>query len=285
MNRRLHLITITAAILTSGCVATSDIQTKLDNISQNQEQIKNSCTGNKDQIMAEIKDIKATSTLLSSYAQDLENIKNQNNRMAKQIEKMEQSCGIADSSQNDGDSDSVTQTKEVVYDVKNTGSTYDGKIILGAKEWTLLEKYDLAVETRVDTGATTSSINAMNIEKFERDGKKWVKFNLPDDNGSLIPIEARFARETNIVQSSDTEQKQTRVVAKIKVKVGSVSKIAEFTLVDRSHMSYPLLLGREFMKDEVLVDVSKDFNQGKPKADIYINKKTFYEKNGQARID
>ncbi|MEE3208742.1 MAG: RimK/LysX family protein, partial [Pseudomonadota bacterium] len=33
----------------------------------------------------------------------------------------------------------------------------------------------------------------------------------------------------------------------------------EFTLADRSRMSYPVLLGRSFLKDVAVVDVGQEF--------------------------
>src|SRR5690606_8163018 len=38
---------------------------------------------------------------------------------------------------------------------------------------------------------------------------------------------------------------------------------AEFTLTDRSQMSYPMLLGRSFLQDVALIDVGKEFTQPK----------------------
>lgn len=280
-----HVISLLSATLVlNGCVATSDVNTKLDNISQNQTQIQNTCSNDKEEILTEIRNLKNTNENNAQQLAELRKIKDQNKAMSEQLSKLENLCKNSNSNNDNDKSSNKAQTKEVVFDNdKNSNKVYDGKSILGTKEWTLLENYDVAIETRVDTGATTSSINALNIQQFERDGKKWIKFDLPDNNGNLIPLEAKFSRSTEIVQSSESSQKQTRIVAKLKIKIGNVSKVAEFTLVDRSHMSYSLLLGREFMKDEVLVDVAKEYNQGKPKAQTYIKKKTFFNKNGELR--
>ena len=49
-----------------------------------------------------------------------------------------------------------------------------------------------------------------------------------------------------------------RPVIKLPVTVGNVSLLAEFTLTDRSKFSYPALIGRNILKDLIIVDVSYD---------------------------
>ncbi|GAM71860.1 hypothetical protein JCM19236_1485 [Vibrio sp. JCM 19236] len=48
------------------------------------------------------------------------------------------------------------------------------------------------------------------------------------------------------------------------IKLGDIREKAQFTLADRSHMTHAVLLGREFIKDIALVDVSKTYVQTKP---------------------
>lgn len=62
----------------------------------------------------------------------------------------------------------------------NIGSTSPSNnlVVLGAVENIQLEKIDQRYSARIDTGSTTSSLNAINIKEFEREGKRWVRFNL-----------------------------------------------------------------------------------------------------------
>jgi hypothetical protein len=41
--------------------------------------------------------------------------------------------------------------------------------------------------------------------------------------------------------------------------LGPLRQQTEFTLADRSEMTHPMLLGREFLQDIALVDVSKTY--------------------------
>lgn len=140
-----------------------------------------------------------------------------------------------------------------------------GKVILGEEEWVWLDSIQSFFKARIDTGATTSSLNAADIQIFERDGKEWVRFNLnhsSDINSQQAElIEAPVTRWVKVRQST-TDKAERRPVIEAWVKLGELHEKAQFTLADRSHMTYPILLGREFFKDIALVDVGKRFVQG-----------------------
>ncbi|MGF1714085.1 ATP-dependent zinc protease family protein [Photobacterium chitinilyticum] len=140
-----------------------------------------------------------------------------------------------------------------------------GKVILGEEEWVWLDSIQSFFKARIDTGATTSSLNAVDIQIFERDGKEWARFNLNhtfDGNEEKAEIvEAPVVRWVKVRQST-SEQSERRPVIEAWVKLGLLHEKAQFTLADRSQMTYPILLGREFFKDIALVDVGKKFVQG-----------------------
>ncbi|MEZ9795333.1 RimK/LysX family protein, partial [Vibrio splendidus] len=52
--------------------------------------------------------------------------------------------------------------------------------ILGGIEKVSIDSIKQSFDARVDTGATTSSLNAVDIKEFERNGKDWVRFHLAD---------------------------------------------------------------------------------------------------------
>jgi len=139
-------------------------------------------------------------------------------------------------------------------------SHIDDKTILGQAEWVYVSTVKDNFRGRIDTGATTSSINAVHIERFERDGEKWVRFNLTHAEGENAEIiEAKVVRVAKIIQSSNPDANTERLVVKLHVRIGDVSQLTEFTLTNRTHMAYPVLIGRTFMRDVILVDVSKEY--------------------------
>ena len=70
----------------------------------------------------------------------------------------------------------------------------------------------------------------------------------------------RFAR----IRQASSETVDRRPVVALTIKVGDFTDTAEFTLADRSAMTYPILLGREFLRDIALIDVAKSYYQPKP---------------------
>ena len=140
-----------------------------------------------------------------------------------------------------------------------------GMVMLGSLEKIYIDIVKTHFIARVDTGATTSSINAIDMQKFERDGKKWVKFHVSDDETAINDrkwVEAPIVRHVKIRQST-TNELERRPVIELWVKIGSVHEKSQFTLTDRRQMDYPILLGREFIQDVAIVDVSRDFIESK----------------------
>lgn len=159
------------------------------------------------------------------------------------------------------------KSSNVVVEKVSKQDSYQDKTVLGQAEWFYVTKAKENFKARIDTGATTSSINAVDIQRFERDGKKWVKFNITHTKGGKKKIlEAPIVREAKITQSSKPGESTERPVVKLHVRVGGIAHSSEFTLTDRLHMEFPVLIGRTFMQDVVLVDVSQDYIHSKYQA-------------------
>lgn len=155
----------------------------------------------------------------------------------------------------------VEKPKPPVVEAKKTS---DGRLILGEKEWVYIPGLEQSFKARIDTGATTSSISAVDIVPFERDGNDWVKFKIEHDGVNSKEIALPVDRWVKIRQSS-AEGTQRRAVVQAWIQIGELKEKTEFTLADRTHLSFPVLLGRSFFKDVALVDVSKKYIQNKHK--------------------
>lgn len=144
-----------------------------------------------------------------------------------------------------------------------SAAEYEGKMVVGSVEWVYLLEPREHYKARVDSGATTSSIHAKNVTRFERNGKKWVSFELQDDDKSVShKLEAPLVRTVSIRQASSDESEH-RPVVKLTIVLGSMQHESEFTLNDREKMDYSVLLGRTFLQDIALIDVGRTMIQPK----------------------
>lgn len=140
---------------------------------------------------------------------------------------------------------------------------YESKMVVGSVEWVYLLQPKEHYQARVDSGATTSSIHARNITRFERNGKKWVSFELQnEEKNSTHKLEAPLVRSVAIRQASSAEPDH-RPVVKLTVVLGGMQHESEFTLTDRAQMDYSVLLGRTFLQDIALIDVGRTMIQPK----------------------
>ena len=146
------------------------------------------------------------------------------------------------------------------------------RVIIGELEHVHLQPPGTYKQARIDTGATTSSLDARDIQVFERDGEDYVRFILPDretlaereeasgeDANGNIPgaeLELPVVRFARIVQSS-AEDEDRRPVVELQFQLGSVERVGEFTLTDRAHLTYGTLIGRNILRDLFVVDVGQ----------------------------
>ncbi len=131
-----------------------------------------------------------------------------------------------------------------------------GMRIIGEVEPVTILKAGMTLPARIDTGATTSSLDARDIQRFERDGKKWVRFTLLDRRSKkTVKVEGRLTRTVEITRHGTDPQ--YRPVVKLKAILGQVELYREFSLTDRSAFTYPILIGRNFLQGEFIVDVTR----------------------------
>ena len=147
-------------------------------------------------------------------------------------------------------------------------SAHQNIIIFGCVETVTLPALALDLKARVDTGAGLSSLDARNIEEFIRDGESWVSFQVKERVSGVckklcLPV-------ISYVQIKRHGQKsQCRPVVSLPIALGNRQGETLFTLTDRSHFDYPVLIGRSYMEksypdDRTLVDVKRDHIVSKP---------------------
>ena len=135
----------------------------------------------------------------------------------------------------------------------------DGKTLLGAIENVYLDPPGLEFSARIDTGARTSSLNALDIVEFERDGKPFVKFKLTHpETGEILELTRRLRRHVRVKERGDREA-QRRPVVRMRVILADINEQIDFTLENRSKFRHQVLIGRNLLNDLAIVDVSQKF--------------------------
>ncbi|MEQ9547669.1 MAG: RimK/LysX family protein [Marinobacter sp.] len=143
---------------------------------------------------------------------------------------------------------------------------------LGFVEWIVLQDTGLRLKARLDTGARTSSLHAVNIEAFEKGDEKWVSFQVPladhrdQEKGEndtevedvILEFERPVDRTVRIKRKGAPSQR--RYVVRMEFCIAGSTHETEFSLADRGRFSYPALLGRRFLSDDnILVASSESF--------------------------
>lgn len=134
-----------------------------------------------------------------------------------------------------------------------------GKFHFGYLENISLPKTGLQFKAKLDSGARSSSVHAENIEYFRSDGHRWVRFTLTDSKGKSITLERPVERFVRIKQRVGDNYR--RPVVLMGICLGEVLGDIEVNLADRTEMLYPFLVGRNFLKNDILVDASMTFTQ------------------------
>ena len=125
--------------------------------------------------------------------------------------------------------------------------------IFGWAEPVVLVEAGFELEAKLDTGADTSSLDAVDIRRFRRKGESWVRFTVEDHaDGDEVRLERRLLRRVRIKQHEGTSQR--RSVVSLTVCLGEHRREVEFSLIDRSQFDYPVLLGRSALAGIAIVD-------------------------------
>jgi len=140
----------------------------------------------------------------------------------------------------------------------DVGSTL---VTIGRWEWVALPGLlGERLRAKVDTGAATSALHAMEARIVEADGATTVSFRVLADRPPLtLPVENFTA-----VRSSNGER-EVRPVVLVPLQVAGRTFNVLATLTDRSAMRFPVLLGRSTLAGRFIVDPGRRAIHPRPK--------------------
>jgi ribosomal protein S6--L-glutamate ligase len=138
------------------------------------------------------------------------------------------------------------------------------KIVVGSQEWGALPQLEIpAIKVRVDSGAKTSALHAVNIIPFKKDGASWVRYEvhpLQNDGKTTIYCESQVFDKRKIKSSSGIGE--VRYVIRTILSIADSAWEIEVSLTNRDSMGYRMLLGRQAMSGKMLVDPEASFQLG-----------------------
>ena len=137
------------------------------------------------------------------------------------------------------------------------------KLVLGWREWASLDDLNIKkIKVKVDTGARTSALHANNLKIIKRGAKQFVEFDLKplQDGGRTVHCRAPLVGQKTVKSSTGTST--VRPVIETAIHIGEYRWKIEVTLVNRDIMGFRMLLGRQAMRGNFLVDPGKSFVLG-----------------------
>ncbi|HND14517.1 MAG TPA: RimK/LysX family protein, partial [Pseudomonadales bacterium] len=135
-------------------------------------------------------------------------------------------------------------------------------VVLGEIENVQIEPPGITYRARLDTGRALSTLHALDVREFERDGKTWIRFQLVGGkDGTTIEVTRPLVRT---IAGHDPNAGKHYVVS-LKATIAEVTQFTDFVLADRGQSSYQALIGRNFLRDQAVVDVGRRFSKPEPK--------------------
>jgi hypothetical protein len=142
------------------------------------------------------------------------------------------------------------------------------KRIIGATATLTEVNSGFAFPARIDTGADSCSLHVEKIEIQDKTARrtknvgKSVRFLLKSSDGKTQWVEGIVADAVRVKSSSlKSGEVDHRYKVRLTLQWKDVRKEVLVTLNDRTSMEYPLLVGRNFLQSEFLVDVDLDKDQ------------------------
>lgn len=129
------------------------------------------------------------------------------------------------------------------------------KVLIGRIEWVSLPDLKVRLKARIDTGAKTTSLHAVNIEEVEQRGELFVKFQTLDPEGKTIEVVRKVDTTQKVSNTAGIISK--RYVIKEKIKIGTIEREVLINLNDRTLMDYKFLVGRNLLLGRFVVDVAR----------------------------
>lgn len=140
-----------------------------------------------------------------------------------------------------------------------SSSLDQNKPVYGYLEPVILHPNEIPLIAKLDTGAVTASLSAKDIHLYKKNGKDYVRFKVshPDIEEAPeydLPV-THIAKIKKRASEGKTKKYDTRPVVRMPIYFDGQLHNIMVNLIDRSHFSTPMLLGRKTLdKFNAVVD-------------------------------
>jgi len=138
-------------------------------------------------------------------------------------------------------------------------------IVIGWREWLALPDLKVGqIKAKIDTGARTSALHADEVEFFRRRRRDYVRFVvLPTQRSSAGAITTTTPLLDQRRVRSSNGQLERRPVIETSIELAGQCWEIELTLTSRDVMGFRMLLGRQAMRGQIMVDPAKSYLAGR----------------------
>ncbi|HEY9763331.1 MAG TPA: ATP-dependent zinc protease [Trichocoleus sp.] len=145
----------------------------------------------------------------------------------------------------------------------HTSSRHNPLPVIGWREWVALPELGITgIKAKIDTGARSSAIHAFDVEVFQQQGKKMVRFKVhPLQRDSICVVAGEVPLLDERVVRNSGGHGQLRAVIETSVNIGGQVWPIELTLTNRDVMGFRMLLGRQAIRHRFLVDSGRSYLQ------------------------
>jgi hypothetical protein len=145
-------------------------------------------------------------------------------------------------------------------------ATHLSYTLAGWREWVSLPGIGVDwIKAKLDTGARTSAIHAFDIEEIDKGGDTWVRYSIHPwqrSDADAVVVENKVL-DVRTVRSSSGHIEDRYVVMMDMSLVGRTIT-GEVTLSRRDEMGFRMLVGRQTLRQGLVVDPGRSYLGGRP---------------------
>ena len=139
-------------------------------------------------------------------------------------------------------------------------------IAVGWREWSTLPDLGIkAIKAKLDTGARTSTLHTFFVEPYDKDGKEMIRFGLHPFQRRKdyeVTCSAEVLDRRVILDSGG--KRDHRYIIRTTLSLAGLEWPIEVSLTNREDLRFRFLVGREAMKNRLMVDPGKSYVLGRP---------------------